>query len=206
VHFEREFVVEHRAVFEEVIARTHRIAVGIFVATFVGYGIAIWVWFGGNTWAALIIATLSYLFFRQFRTLSFSLARMPLRGQAKSLPVLKQIDRALEKGRALEVMTELEAHLHAMGHEQSPRLTRVSPHTRSGSPQWRRAAAHLIAGPAGSTDRGRCVLSRPWPACPRLHPVLRSAATASAIQPRMKRVPPTGATAPRARGAPSARP
>jgi hypothetical protein len=120
VHFEREFVVEHRAVFEEVIARTHRIAVGIFVATFVGYGIAIWVWFGGNTWAALIIATLSYLFFRQFRTLSFSLARMPLRGQAKSLPVLKQIDRALEKGRALEVMTELEAHLHAMGREQSP--------------------------------------------------------------------------------------
>ena len=117
VYFEREFVVEHRAVFEEVIARTHRIAVGIFVATFVGYGVAIWVWFGGNTWAALIIATLSYLFFRQFRTLSFSLARMPLRGQAQSLPVLKQIDRALEKGRASEVMAELEAHVQAMGSE-----------------------------------------------------------------------------------------
>jgi hypothetical protein len=115
VYFEREFVVEHRTVFEEVIARTHRIAVGIFVATFVGYGVAIWVWFSGNTWAALIIATLSYLFFRQFRTLSFSLARMPLRGQATSLPVLKQIDRALEKGRAPEVMAELEAHLQATG-------------------------------------------------------------------------------------------
>lgn len=119
VHFEREFVVEHRAVFEEVVARTHRIALGIFVATFVGYGVAIWVWFGGNTWAALIIATLSYLFFRQFRTLSFSLARMPLRGQARSLPVLKQIDSALEQGRATEVMAELEAHLQAMGPQQS---------------------------------------------------------------------------------------
>lgn len=119
MYFEREFVAEHRSVFEEVIARTHRVAVGIFVATFIGYGVAVWVWFGGNSWAALIIATLSYLFFRQFRTLSFSLARMPLRGQAKSLSVLKAIDGALEKGRAAEVMAELEAHLQAMGPRQS---------------------------------------------------------------------------------------
>jgi hypothetical protein len=117
VYFEREFVVEHRSIFEEVIARTQRIAVGIFVATFAGYGVAVWVWFGGNSWAALIIATLSYLFFRQFRTLSFGLARMPLRGQARPLPVLKAIDRALEKGNAAEVMAELEAHLHAIGSE-----------------------------------------------------------------------------------------
>ena len=115
MYFEREFVVEHRTVFEEVIARTHRIAVGIFVATFAGYGVAIWVWLGGNTWAALIIATLSYLFFRQFRWLSFGLARMPLRGSAKALPVLKRVEAALEKGRANEVMAELEAHLRALG-------------------------------------------------------------------------------------------
>jgi len=115
VYFEREFVVEHRELFEELIARTHRIAFGLFAATFTGYGVALWVWFSGNTWAALIIATLSYLFFRQFRWLSFGLARMPFRGSAKALPVLKRVEAALEKGRANEVMAELEAHLRALG-------------------------------------------------------------------------------------------
>ena len=114
MHFEREFVVEHRELFEELIARTHRIAFGSFAATFAGYGVALWVWFGGNTWAALIIATLSYLFFRQFRWLAFGLARMPFRGDAKVLPVLKRVETALEKGRASEVMAELEAHLRAL--------------------------------------------------------------------------------------------
>jgi len=114
VHFEREFVVEHRELFDELIARTHRIALGIFAATFAGYGVALWVWFSGNTWAALIIATLSYLFFRQFRWLAFGLARMPLRGNAQALPVLKRVEAAMEKGRATEVMAELEAHLRAL--------------------------------------------------------------------------------------------
>jgi hypothetical protein len=115
VHFEREFVAEYRELFEALIARTHRIAFGLFAATFTGYGVALWVWFSGNAWAALIIATLSYLFFRQFRSLSFGLARMPLRGSAKALPVLKRIETALEKGRVSEVMAELEAHLQALG-------------------------------------------------------------------------------------------
>lgn len=114
MYFEREFVVEHRELFEQLIARTHRIAFGLFAATFAGYGLALWVWFSGNVWAALIIATLSYLFFRQFRWLSFGLARMPLRGLAQALPVLKQVESALDQGRASEVMAELEAHLRAL--------------------------------------------------------------------------------------------
>ena len=115
--FERAFVIEHRVVLEELIARTHRIAFWIFLGTFTGYGVAVWVWFSGHTWAALIIATLSYLFFRQFRMLSFNLARMPLRGQARTLPVLHEVERALEQGRAAAVMAELEAHLQALGQE-----------------------------------------------------------------------------------------
>ncbi|WP_025367343.1 hypothetical protein [Thioalkalivibrio paradoxus] len=117
MYFEREFVVEHRVVVEELIARTHRAAFAIFVGTFAGYGVAIWVWFSGNMWAALIIATLSYLFFRQFRTLSFALARTQLRGRAVALPVVKRVEQALEKGAATDVMAELEAHLHAMGQD-----------------------------------------------------------------------------------------
>jgi hypothetical protein len=117
MYFERGFVIEHRVVLEELIARTHRIAFWVFVGTFTGYGVAVWVWFSGHTWAALIIATLSYLFFRQFRMLSFNLARMPLRGQARTLPVLHEVERALEQGRAAAVMAELEAHLQALGQE-----------------------------------------------------------------------------------------
>lgn len=115
MYFEREFVVEHRAALTQLIARTYRIAFWLSLTTFAGYGVALWVWFAGNHWAALIIATLSYLFFRQFRALSFSLARMQLRGRAQTLPVLKQVERALEKGKAAEVIAELEAHLRAMG-------------------------------------------------------------------------------------------
>lgn len=115
MYFERESVAEHRGLFEELVARTHRIAFGMFAATFAGYAMALWVWFAGNTWAALIIATLAFLFFRQFRWLSFGLARMPLRGRAEALPVLRQIEQALEQGRPREVMAELEAHLRALG-------------------------------------------------------------------------------------------
>jgi len=117
MYFERGFVIEHRTVLEMLIARTHRIAFWIFVGTFVGYGVAVWVWFSGHTWAALIIATLSYLFFRQFRMLSFHLARMPLRGKARTWPVLQQVEQALERGKAAAVMAELEAHLQALGQE-----------------------------------------------------------------------------------------
>lgn len=117
MYFERGFVIEHRVVLEELIARTHRIAFWIFVGTFIGYGVAVWVWFSGQTWAALTIATLSYLFFRQFRMLSFNLARMPLRGKARALPALQQVERALEQGRAGAVMAELEVHLQALGQE-----------------------------------------------------------------------------------------
>lgn len=113
-------MVQHRPILEELIARTHRAAFGIFVATFAGYGVALWIWFSGNSWTALIVATLSYLFFRQFRTLAFALARVPLRGRAAAIPVLKRIEQALDKGTAATVIAELEGHLRAMGQESRP--------------------------------------------------------------------------------------
>jgi hypothetical protein len=120
MHFEREFIAAHRGAFSELVDRTHRIAFGIFVLTFAGYALALWIWFAGNSWAALVIATLGYLFFRQFRTLSFALARMPLRGRAEDLPVLRQVEQALEQGRAAAVVAELEAQLAALEAEEEP--------------------------------------------------------------------------------------
>jgi len=120
VYFERDFIATHEDAFHALVERTHRIAFAIFVLTFAGYGLAVWIWLSGNSWAALVIATLAYLFFRQFRSLSFALARMPLRGQSAGLPVLKGIEQALEQGRAAAVMAELESHLKALEPSQPP--------------------------------------------------------------------------------------
>lgn len=112
--FSREFVELHREALGALLERTHRIAFWMFILTFSGYGLALWVWWSGNAWAALIIATLSYLFFRQFRVLSFGLARTALRGQSEAQAMLGPIDRALEHGKVTSILAELDAHLAAL--------------------------------------------------------------------------------------------
>lgn len=114
---EREFVQEHRDLLKALVTRTQRIALGLFVCTFLGYGLALWIWFAGHSWTALVLATLSYLFFRPFRTLSWGLARLPLRGDPATLPVLQVLDAALEHAKPAVVMAELEAHLQALDAE-----------------------------------------------------------------------------------------
>ena len=119
-YFSREFVEQNREALGALLERTHRIAFWMFVLTFSGYGLALWVWWIGNAWAALIIATLSYLFFRQFRSLSFGLARTVLRGQPEAQTLLGPIDRALEQGKVNSILAELEAHLAALDSMPQP--------------------------------------------------------------------------------------
>ncbi|WP_018864163.1 MULTISPECIES: hypothetical protein [Thioalkalivibrio] len=120
MHFERDFVVRNRDVLEGIVARAHRVALGIFVLTFSGYGIAVWLWFQDQMWAALITATVSYLVFRQFRMLALGIARMPLRGDPEALEATRALDNALEEDRPHPVLAELEAHLRALDEEGSP--------------------------------------------------------------------------------------
>lgn len=113
-HFERDFVIRNREVLEGMIARAHRVALGVFLLTFGGYGVAIWLWFENQMWAALIVATLSYLVFRQFRMLALGVARVPLRGDPAAVEALKAVDMALERDKPHPVLSELEAHLRAL--------------------------------------------------------------------------------------------
>ncbi|OOC48787.1 MULTISPECIES: hypothetical protein [Thioalkalivibrio] len=118
MHFDRDFVIRNREVLEGIVARSHRVALGIFALTFGGYGAAVWLWFQDNVWAALVVATLSYLVFRQFRMLALGVARMPLRGDAEAVEALKAIDMALEQDKPHPVLAEVEAHLRAL--EEAP--------------------------------------------------------------------------------------
>ncbi|MFO7955276.1 hypothetical protein [Thioalkalivibrio sp.] len=114
MHFERDFVIRNREVLEGIVARSHRVALGIFALTFSGYGAAVWLWFQDYMWGALGAATLSYLVFRQFRMLALGVARMPLRGDPQAVEALKAIDLALERDKPHPVLAEVEAHLRGL--------------------------------------------------------------------------------------------
>ena len=103
-----EWLAVHGHLLVDLLNRTHRVASVLFALTFAGYAAAVLVWFQGNSWVALLIATLSFLFFRQFRMLSLGIARMPLRGHIAALPLLQAIDAGLEKVSARELVAELE--------------------------------------------------------------------------------------------------
>ncbi|WP_019626978.1 hypothetical protein [Thioalkalivibrio sp. ALJT] len=117
MHFERDFVIRNREVLEGIVARSHRVALAIFVLTFTGYGAAVWLWFQDNLWGALVVATVSYLVFRQFRMLALGVARMPLRGDPVAVEALRAIDIALEQDKPHPVLAEVEAHLRALEEE-----------------------------------------------------------------------------------------
>lgn len=117
MHFERDFVIRNRDVLEALVARSHRVALAIFVLTFGGYAAAVWLWFQDHMWGALLVATASYLVFRQFRMLALGIARMPLRGDPEAVEALRAIDVALEEDKPHPVLAEVEAHLRALEEE-----------------------------------------------------------------------------------------
>jgi small-conductance mechanosensitive channel len=109
----KEEFTAHRQQFEAFVATVHRFAALLFGITFVGYGAAVWVWFEGATWTALIIATLSYLFFRQFRRLSVNLARVKLTPRPEAREMLLLVDQALDDHKPHQVLAHLEGQVGA---------------------------------------------------------------------------------------------
>lgn len=132
MHFERDFVIRNREVLEGIVARAHRVALGIFVLTFGGYGVAVWLWFQDNMWGALVVATISYLVFRQFRMLALGVARMPLRGDPQAVEALRAIDVALEQDKPHPVLAEVEAHLRALEEEPPAAADRTTDRATAG--------------------------------------------------------------------------
>ncbi|WP_200178809.1 hypothetical protein [Ectothiorhodospira mobilis] len=116
----------HREGFQAFVATVHRFAGLLFVLTFLGYGAAVWAWFQGASWTALIVATLSYLFFRQFRRLSVNLAHLRYASRPEHQAMLNLLDRALEQDKPHVVLSQLESMVHdarrraAQGQSEEP--------------------------------------------------------------------------------------
>ncbi|MFP4244909.1 MAG: hypothetical protein ACLFRJ_07500 [Ectothiorhodospira sp.] len=102
----------HQEGFQAFVSTVHRFAALLFAVTFVGYGAAIWAWFQGASWTALIVATLSYLFFRQFRRLSVNLAHLRYASRPEHQAMLNLVDRALEQDKPHVVLSQLESRVH----------------------------------------------------------------------------------------------
>ncbi|PYF99432.1 hypothetical protein D893_02681 [Thioalkalivibrio sp. ALE21] len=149
MHFEQDFIGEHRDVFERIVARAHKVAVVIFVITFLAYGVAAWMAFNEQPWVALILATLAYLFFRQFRLVSLGLARTGLRGETGTAEPLKALDLALEEDGAHAVLSEVENHLRAIDEDEPG-----DPGEESAGPSRRGATGETGEGPRGGDRDG----------------------------------------------------
>jgi hypothetical protein len=117
--FTQEEIDQHRECLEQVVATVHHFSALIFILTFIGYVVAAYLWFQDQPWAALIVATFSYLFFRQFRSLSLGLARMRLRDGPGFNETWTMLDKALESERPQAVLLAVESHLRAPREEQS---------------------------------------------------------------------------------------
>lgn len=111
--FTQEQIDEHRERLEQVVATVHHFSSLIFVLTFIGYGAAATLWFQEQPWAGLIVATLSYLFFRQFRSLSVGLARMKLRDREGFSETWALLDVAMKTERPQAVLLAVESRLRA---------------------------------------------------------------------------------------------
>lgn len=111
--FTEEQIDQHRERLQQVVATVHHFSALIFILTFIGYGVAVYLWFQDQPWAGLIVATFSYLFFRQFRTLSVGLARMRLRDREDFSETWALLDEAMKSERPQAVMLALETRLRA---------------------------------------------------------------------------------------------
>ncbi|SEP58536.1 hypothetical protein SAMN05421693_101148 [Ectothiorhodospira magna] len=111
-----EAFATHREDFAAFVATIHRFASLLFIISFIGYGAAAWIWFQGATWTALIVATLAYLFFRQFRRLSLNLARIKYTLQPRYHPMLLLVDQMLEDHKPAVVVGQLESLLKKPQH------------------------------------------------------------------------------------------
>lgn len=108
----------HRDRLQTLVSTVHRHTTLIVLASFAGYGLAGWLWFGDRTMAALLVATAAYLVFRAFRWLSFTLARLTLRGRAGFDASFALIERELGQAGAASVVTAIETRLRAAELEQ----------------------------------------------------------------------------------------
>lgn len=113
---------EHRVCVQALVHIVHKLTVVIALVAFAGYGIALWVWLQGDWQVGLIIATIAYLLFRNFKRLSIGLAMNRLRGNSELScgEAIAALEDLMEQHKPQEVMANLEAMIEAEKREINP--------------------------------------------------------------------------------------
>lgn len=100
-----------------IIGAIHRATAAIAVLSFMGYGVAAWLWFGGRPWLAVGVATVSYLFFRLYPALSIHWARWRASDDMRARSALAALERAWSGRSQRTVLMEVDAWLRARDSE-----------------------------------------------------------------------------------------
>lgn len=101
----------HGAELESIVAAIHRATAAIAVISFAGYAVAGWLLWKRYFWSALGVATVSYLFFRLYPSLSVLWARWRSAGDPKADAALDALERAWHGRSPRSVLLEVDAWL-----------------------------------------------------------------------------------------------
>lgn len=106
-------LIEHHATdARALVHRAKRVAGVLSVLVLLAYAVALWLlFFGSQVWAALIVATLAFLIFRQVPAVALSLARLPDRGRAEQAVLQRALDLAVDQRGARGVLRQLDQTL-----------------------------------------------------------------------------------------------
>ena len=105
---ERRVLADHHDRLIAIISEVHRVTGLIVITSFVGYGLAVYIWYRGYIWWALITATLAYVLFRAFRPLSLFAARRQLGSQDGFAATFAVLDSQMAHRPSREVLSEIE--------------------------------------------------------------------------------------------------
>lgn len=108
---EEQGFLHHKEALAKLAVHVHKITTVIVLLSFVGYGAAGWLWFKGQTLEALVVATVSYLFFRLFRQVSLMVVRRIAVFNEELFPAMEWLDTQIRERGARQVMSELDQRL-----------------------------------------------------------------------------------------------
>lgn len=110
---DRRVFADHHDRLVTIVGEVHRASGSIVSISFIGYGLATYVWWRDHIILAMLIATLAYALFRAFRPLSLYLARKKLAARAGFAETFAVLDAEFAARGARDVFAEVEALIEA---------------------------------------------------------------------------------------------
>ncbi len=116
----RDEFLQHRDGLKLLVDTTHKITAVIVLVSFVGYGLAAYIWFQGHVLGAAVVASLAYLMFRLFRPISLSFARLRLQDKPQYAEALALFEAELQDHKPQVVLSHIIALEAAEAAEPPP--------------------------------------------------------------------------------------